>query len=107
MVLSLFLAVLLAATTAASAAHGVGHGATSERHDAMSMDGGHVAHEATLAECCDAVGAQGGMGCLLDATAPSAPIVLSGAARMLRVSPADVTSARDVSTAVPTGPPKV
>lgn len=107
LVLSLFLVVLLAATTAASAAHGVGHGALGERHGAMSLDGEHDARGAGLAECCDAVGAQGGAGCLSDATAPSASIVLSGAARMFRVSPVDVISTRGVSTAVPTGPPKV
>ncbi len=105
--LSLFLVVLLAATTTASAAHGVEHGAPGERHGAMSMDGEHDAHAVALAECCDALGAQGGMGCLLDVTAPNAPIVLSGAARMFRVSPADVVSTRGVPIAVPTGPPKV
>ncbi len=105
--LSLLFAALLAVTSVASAAHGVGHGASSERHDAMSMDGGHDAQEAALAECCDALGAQGGAGCLLDVTAPNAPIILSGTARVLRVSPADVISTRGVSTAVPTGPPKV
>ena len=107
MVLSLFLVMLLAATTTASAAHGVGHGASSERHDAMSMSGEHDTHKAALAKCCDAVGAQGGMGCLLDATGPSAPIILSGTARVLRISPAEVVSTRGVPTAVPTGPPKV
>ncbi|MFQ6552718.1 hypothetical protein AAD018_010300 [Aestuariibius insulae] len=107
LVLSLLLVVLLAATTAASAAHGGAHGVPSERHDAMSMDGDHDAHEAALAECCDAVGAQGGAGCLLDVTAPNAPIVLSGTAHILRALPADIISTRGVSTAVPTGPPKV
>ena len=105
--LSLFFAALLAVTSAASAAHGVGHGAPDERHDAMSMGGEHDAHEAALAECCDVLGAQSGASCLLDVTAPNAPIVLSGATRMLPVSPADIISTRGVSTAVPTGPPKV
>ena len=105
--LSLFFAALLTVTSAALAAHGVGHGATGERHDGMSMDGGHAAHEAALAECCDALGAQGGASCLLDASAPNTPNGLSGAMRMLRVSPVDVISSRGISTAVPTGPPKV
>lgn len=107
LVLSLFLVVLLAATTAVSAAHGVGHGAPGERHDAISMDGEHDAQKTALAECCDTLGAQGSAGCLMDVTAPNAHIVLSGAARMVRVSPADVISTGGVSTAVPTGPPKV
>ena len=105
--LSLFFAALLAVTSTASAAHGVGHGALGERHDAMSMDGEHDAHEAALAKCCDALGAQGSAGCLLDVTAPNAPIVLFGTARILRVSSTDVISTRGVSAAVPTGPPKV
>ncbi len=73
----------------------------------MSMADEHDARKAALAECCDALGAQGGAGCLLDVTAPNAPIVLSGTAHILRALPADIILTRGVSTAVPTGPPKV
>ena len=105
--LSLLFAALLAVTGAASAAHGVGHGAPGERHDAMSMDGERDAHEAALAECCDALGAQVGAGCPVDVTVPNAPIILAGTTRMVRVPSADIVSTRGISSAVPIGPPKV